>query len=245
MKKKLLSFRYEWSTLSKVVLNNIHIVRLHDLFKNNSTLNLLLSQFKSPIIIILFFAIALSFFLHDTVDAIIILAIVLISGLLGFWQEHGANDAVAKLLEVVKIKTNVLRDGSPINIGVEDIVPGDVVILKAGVVIPADSIILESDSLNIDEATLTGETYPVEKGAGVLPLETPLNQRRNSLWMGTHVISGTGKAFIISTGKDTEFGKISERLKLRPMETEFEKGVRQFGYFLMEITLLLVLAILH
>jgi Mg2+-importing ATPase len=211
--------------------------------KNNSTLNLLLSQFKSPIIIILFFAIGLSFFLHDTVDAIIILAIVLISGLLGFWQEYGANDAVAKLLEVVKIKTNVLRDGTPLNISVEDIVPGDIVILKAGAVIPADSLILESDSLNIDEATLTGETYPVEKVAGVLPLDTPLNERKNSLWMGTHVISGTGKALIISTGKDTEFGKISERLKLRPMETEFERGVRQFGYFLMEITLMLVLAI--
>lgn len=211
--------------------------------KSDSTLSLLLSQYKSPINIILFFAIGLSFFLHDTIDAIIILTIVLISGLLSFWQEYGANDAVAKLLEVVKIKTNVLRDGKPLDIGVEDIVPGDVVILKAGAVIPADSLILESDSLNIDEATLTGETYPVEKQAGVLPAETPLNERRNSLWMGTHVISGTAKALIISTGKDTEFGKISERLKLRPLETEFERGIRGFGYFLMEVTLILVIAI--
>ena len=211
--------------------------------KNNSTLNLLISQFKSPIIIILFVAIGLSIFLHDTIDAIIILIIVLISGLLGFWQEYGANNAVAKLLEVVKIKANVLRDGKLLNISVEDVVPGDVVILKAGAVIPADSLILESDSLNIDEATLTGETYPVEKQSGVLPLETPLSQRKNSLWMGTHVISGTAKALIISTGKDTEFGKISERLKLRPLETEFERGVRRFGYFLMEITLILVIVI--
>ena len=89
--------------------------------KSGSTLRLLLSQFKSPINIILFFAIALSFFLNDTVDAIIILTIVLISGLLGFWQEYGANDAVAKLLEVVKIKTDVLRDGKSLNISVEDI----------------------------------------------------------------------------------------------------------------------------
>ena len=149
--------------------------------KSDSTMSLLLSQFKSPIIIILFFAIGLSFFLHDTIDAMIILAIVMISGLLGFWQEYGANNAVAKLLEVVEIKTNVLRDGKPLDISVEDIVPGDVVILKAGAVIPADSLILESDSLNIDEATLTGETYPVEKQAGVVPLGTPLNERRNSL----------------------------------------------------------------
>jgi len=211
--------------------------------KSESALKLLLSQFKSPIIIILLFATCLSFFLHDTLDAFIILTIVLISGFLGFWQEYSANDAVTKLLEVVKIRSNVLRDGKPLDINVEDIVPGDVVILKAGAVISGDSLILESDSLNIDEATLTGETYPVEKEAGVLPLETPLDKRKNSLWMGTHVISGTAKALIISTGKNTEFGKISERLKLRPSETEFEKGVRRFGYFLMEVTAILVIAI--
>ncbi|MDR3553065.1 MAG: magnesium-translocating P-type ATPase [Clostridia bacterium] len=211
--------------------------------KSNSTLGLLLSQFKSPIILILLVAIVLSFFLRDTVDAIIILTIVLISGLLSFWQEYGANNAVESLLEVVKIKTNVLRDGKPLDIGVEELVPGDIVLLKAGAVIPADSLILESDSLNIDEATLTGETYPVEKQAGALPLKTPLNARKNSLWMGTHVISGTARALIVSTGKNTEFGKISERLKLRPAETEFERGVRRFGYFLMEVTLILVFAI--
>lgn len=211
--------------------------------KSSSTLGLLLSQFTSPILIILFAAIILSFFLHDTTDAIIILSIVLISGLLSFWQEYGANDAVAKLLEVVKIRTSVLRDGKAASIGVEDIVPGDVVLLKAGAVIPADSLILESDSLNIDESTLTGETYPAEKQAGVLLPETPLSTRTNSLWMGTHVISGTAKALIVHTGKETEFGKISERLKLRPMETEFERGVQRFGYFLMQVTLILVLVI--
>ena len=211
--------------------------------KSNSTLQLLIAQFKSPIIIILFFAIGLSFFLKDTVDAIIILTIVLISGLLGFWQEHGANDAVSKLLEVVKIKSVVLRDGKSVTVPVEDLVPGDVVLLKAGAVVPADCVLLESDSLNIDEAALTGETYPVEKQVGVVPLDTPLNARKNVLWMGTHVISGTATALIIGTGKDTEFGKISERLKLKSPETEFERGVRRFGYFLMEVTLILVFVV--
>lgn len=211
--------------------------------KSNSTLQLLIAQFKSPIIIILFFAIGLSFFLKDTVDAFIILTIVLISGLLGFWQEHGANDAVSKLLEVVKIKSVVLRDGKQVTVPVEDLVPGDVVLLKAGAVVPADCLLLESDSLNVDEATLTGETYPVEKQVGVVALDVALNARKNALWMGTHVISGTASAIIISTGKDTEFGKISERLKLKPMETEFERGVRRFGYFLMEVTFILVFVI--
>lgn len=211
--------------------------------KSNSTLKLLIGQFKSPIIIILFFAIGLSFFLKDTADAIIILTIVLISGLLGFWQERGANNAVAKLLEVVKIKTTVLRDKKSVTIAMEGLVPGDVVLLKAGAVVPADCLLLESDSLNVDEAALTGETFPVEKQAGVVSLSAPISERRNALWMGTHVISGTATALIISTGKDTEFGKISERLKLRPAETEFERGVRRFGYFLMEVTLLLVMTI--
>ena len=211
--------------------------------KSSSTMHLLIAQFKSPIIIILFFAIGLSFFLKDTVDAIIILTIVLISGLLGFWQERGANNAVAKLLEVVKIKTTVLRDKTPVMIPVEELVPGDVILLKAGAVIPADCLLLESELLFVDEAALTGETFPVEEHAGVTKLDAPLADRKNALWMGTHVISGTATALVISTGKDTEFGKISERLKLRPAETEFERGVRRFGYFLMQVTVILVMSI--
>lgn len=137
--------------------------------KSNSVLGLLLSQFKSPIILILFFAIGLSFFLKDTLDALIILAIVLVSGLLGFWQEYGASNAVEKLLALVQIKAKLLRSGVSTEVSVEVIVPGDVVILKAGDVISGDCLIIESNSLFIDEATLTGETYPLEKEAGILP----------------------------------------------------------------------------
>lgn len=211
--------------------------------KHNGTLALLLSQFKSPIIIILLFATALSFYLQDQADAMIILAIVLISGLLGFWQEYGANRATAKLLALVQIKAIVLRDGQAIEIHVDQVVPGDIVRLKAGDIIPADGLVISSNSLFIDESTLTGETYPVEKESGVLPQDTGLGQRKNSLWMGTHVISGSCDFAVVNTGKDTEFGKISEHLKLRPQETEFERGIRRFGYLLMEITLILVFAI--
>jgi P-type Mg2+ transporter len=211
--------------------------------KRTDVLTLLISQFKSPIILILFFATGLSFFLHDPVDAFIILAIVLISGLLGFWQERGASNAVAKLLSIVQIKAAVLRDGKSIEITVEEIVPGDIVELNAGDIIPGDALIIESNDLFIDEAMLTGETFPVEKEAAMLKEETPLAERSNSLWMGTHVVSGTSKALIVRTGKETEFGKVSERLKLRPLETEFEHGIKQFGYFLMEITLVMVVAI--
>src|SRR5436309_7031354 len=211
--------------------------------QRSDVFTLLLAQFKSPLILILLFATGLSFFLHDPVNALIILTIVLVSGLLGFWQEYSANNAVEQLLAMVQIKATVLRDGRPQEIPVEAIVPGDIVILNAGDIVPGDCLVDESKDLFVDEATLTGESYAVEKSVGVLAAETPLGQRTNSLWMGTHVVSGSAKALVVSTGKQTEFGKVSERLKLRPPETDFERGMRRFGYFLMEVTLILVIAI--
>jgi len=211
--------------------------------RRSGALSLLLSQFKSPIILILLFAAGLSLLLRDRTDAHIILAIVLMSCLLGFWQEKGAVDAVQRLLAMVQIKAEVLRDGSPREIPVEEVVPGDIVVLNAGDVIPGDCRILESKDLFLDEAALTGETYPVEKMAGILPPETPFGQRTNTLYLGTHVVSGSAMAVVARTGKDTEFGKVSERLRLRPPETEFERGIRRFGFLLMEVTLLLVIGI--
>ena len=211
--------------------------------KRTDTFTLLLRQFKSPIILILVFAAILSLVLKDRVDAGIILGIVLVSGLLSFWQERGANDAVEKLLAIVQVKATVLRDGKSTDIPVEEVVPGDIVLLTAGDVIPGDCLILESNELFADEATLTGETFPVEKQPGVLPADTPLAKRSNSLFMGTHVVSGSATAVVVHTAKDTEFGQVSERLRLRAAETEFEHGVRRFGYFLGEVTLVLVIII--
>jgi len=211
--------------------------------KRTDVSTLLLAQFKSPLILILFLATGLSFFLHDPVNALIILSIILVSGLLGFWQEHSASNAVQKLIAITQIKAMVIRDGNPKEIPVEEVVPGDIVILNAGDIVPGDCLVQNAKDLFVDEATLTGETYPVEKAMLVLPAETPLAQRTNALWMGTHINSGSAEAIVIRTGKETEFGKVSERLKLRPPETEFERGIRRFGYFLMEVTLVLVVAI--
>jgi Mg2+-importing ATPase len=211
--------------------------------KQTGNVRLFLAQFKNSIILILLFATGLSFYLHDRLDAAIILTIVLISGLLGFWQEKGAASAIEKLLEIVQIKVSVLRGGVAAEIAAENLVPGDIVLLKAGDVIPGDCLILESDNLFIDEAILTGESYPVEKMPGVLPSDTALSQRTNALWMGTHVQSGDATALVVATGQVTEFGKLSLRIKLKAPETEFESGIRHFGYLLMEITLILVMLI--
>ena len=141
------------------------------------------------------------------------------------------------------MKARILRNGEAQDIPIDDVVPGDIVQISAGDNIPGDCLVLESQMLSVDEATLTGETYPASKEPGVLPVETGLSQRTNSLFMGTHVVSGSAQAVVIHTGKMTEFGKVSERLKFRPAETEFEIGLGKFGYFLMEVTLILVVLI--
>ena len=202
-----------------------------------------MAQFKSPIILILLIAAGLSLFLGEATDALIILAIVLASGLLGFGQEWGAADALGKLLALVQTKASVLRDGRPVDVPSEQVVPGDVVLLHAGDIIPGDGRVLDETDLFVAEATLTGETFPVEKAVGAVPPDSPLGRRTNCVFLGTSVVSGTARLLVVRTGRDTEFGRISGSLRLRPPETGFERGIRRFGYLLLEVTLLLVLAI--
>lgn len=216
--------------------------RLHP-HRRTDVLTLLLSQFKSPLILILLGAVILSFFLGEPVDAGIIIAIVLLSSVLGFWQEKRATDAVKSLLKIVRIEARVVRDGVMIDVPAEDVVPGDICVLNAGDIVPGDAAILESKDLFVQEAALTGESFPAEKEAGTITDEAPLMKRTNTLFMGTHVVSGSARALIVFTGSATEFGKVSERLRLKPAETEFEHGVRRFGYLLTEVTLILVIVI--
>ena len=211
--------------------------------KKKNFLSLFLSQFKSPIIIIFVFTALLSFFLGEREDALIIFTIILISSSLGFWQEKTASDVIHKLISTVKTKSKVLRDGKIKDIVSENIVSGDIIILESGDKVPADCKIFESKDIFVNEATLTGETYPIEKSdIAILNKDVPLRKRLNSLFMGSFVISGTAKALVIHTGANTEIGKISSRLNYK-QDTEFQKGIKQLGYFLVEITLLLVISI--
>jgi len=208
-----------------------------------TALGLLLNQFRSPLVILLLFAMTLSLFLGETTDGVIVLAIVLGSALLGFWQEFRASHAVAKLLAVIQTRVRVLRDGREIELSQEALVPGDVIVLAAGASVPADCRILRSTDLFVDESTLTGESYPAEKSAGELPADTPLAKRANALFQGSHVVSGVGRAVVVQTAARTVFGEIAAQLQLRPPATEFERGLRSFGALLIQITLLLVIAI--
>jgi Mg2+-importing ATPase len=211
--------------------------------RDNHPVRLLLAQFRSPIILILLFASGVSFFLAEHSDALIILAIILVSALLSFWQEYSAARAVAGLLALVQITARARRDGELQEVPADHIVPGDIVELSAGSSLPGDARLLEAKDLFVDEATLTGETYPAEKSVATLTAEASLQKRTNSLFLGTHVVSGQARALIVAVGKDTEFGRIANRMQVRAPETEFERGVRRFGYLLLEVTLLLVLSI--
>ena len=211
--------------------------------KKRGKIFLFLSQFKNPIILILLSTAILSFVLQDAIDGLIIIIILFISSFLGFWQEMNATIAIEKLLSIVNIKIKVLRNGIEQEINVEDIVPGDIILFSAGEIIPADSILLESKNLFVNEATLTGETYPVEKNPEPTSANDPLGKRTNVLFMGTSVISGTAKAVVVYTGKETEFGKISEKLEHKAPQTEFEHGLKRFGYLLSNLTLLFVIFI--
>lgn len=201
------------------------------------------AQFRSPIILILISAAVLSLFLGGVTDAAIILSIVFIGAALGFWQEFSAANALAALVARVKARVTVLRDGRPVELSSEEVVPGDVLVLSAGSTIPADCRLIEAHDLFVNESALTGESFPVEKHPGELPVGTLLAHRTNVVYQGSHVVSGTARAVAVLTGAQTELGRISQRLRIRAPETDFERGVRRLGYLLLEVTLLLVLSI--
>lgn len=208
--------------------------------KSASKLMVFINQFKNPITMILIFAAILSIFLKDYSDGIIILIIIMISALLSYNHESKANDAVKKLLSTVSVTSAVLRDGKFQELDNSKLTIGDVISVKTGDMIPADCLLIEENSLSMDESSLTGETFPVEKNVEKLEEKTTLSQRKNSLWMGTHVISGSGKAVIVNLAKDSEFGKITESLDETETDTDFERGIKDFGNLILQVTTILI-----
>ncbi len=204
---------------------------------------LLASQFKSPLMLLLIGAVIISAFLGDTSDVFIILFIVLSTGFLSFFQERNAGKVVEKLQSMISLKASVLRDNVVQEIPSTQIVPGDVIILNAGDMLPADCLIIQADELYANESSLTGESYPARKEVGELDEATELSKRTNCLWEGTNIVSGNAKALVIQTGEETIFGNIAKSASGN-IETTFEKGIKDFGYFLMKITLSLAVFIL-
>ncbi len=192
---------------------------------------LFFSQLKSPLILLLLFAAIVSLFLGGRTDATVILIIVGASALLGYFQERGAIRALRQMMAIVAVKAEVWRDGIEQEIAIEEIVPGDVVALKAGDLVPADCILLETEGIFVDEASLTGESFPAEKNA------------RSALWMSSLTLGGKCRALVVETGRRTRFGQLADRIRFAPPETAFEIGVKRFGYLLMQITAVLAVLI--
>lgn len=210
--------------------------------REDTSWRLLLKQFADPIVLILLGATGVSAATGEWVDAVIILAIVLGSTLLSFFQEYSVGNAAAKLREQITLKATVLRDGTPQSLPAEGLVPGDVVALSAGSLIPADGVLLEAADFYVNQAVLTGETFPVEKMPGVAA-SAGLPERANCVFMGTNVRSGAAKALIVQTGATTAFGQIARRLTLRPPENAFQQGIHRLGYLLTRVMFVLVLVV--
>jgi Mg2+-importing ATPase len=212
--------------------------------QQTTALGLFLNQFKSPLVLILIFAAVVSLVVGEWTDASIVLAVVLGSTVLGFAQEYRASSAVEKLRSRITIKSSVLRGGQPQMLPSEQVVPGDVVLLSAGSLIPADGVVLAANDFFVNQAVLTGETFPVEKQPGTVPANASLAERTNSVFMGTSVRSGTAQMLLVQTGKATVFGQIALRLSLRRLETEFERGIHRFGNLLTQVMLVMVIIVL-
>ncbi|WP_157964516.1 magnesium-translocating P-type ATPase [Exiguobacterium flavidum] len=211
--------------------------------KRTTRLSLLLSQFKNPIIVILLIATLISAGTGEWIDATIIFVIILASATLSFFQEHRASRAIEELRAKVQTKSHVLRNGSEKDVPSSDVVPGDIVLLSIGSLIPADGLILSSTDFYVNQSILTGESLLSQKSAGILPASSSVEERTNCVFTGTNVHSGNAVMIALQTGRTTVFGQIAEKLQLRPPETEFESGLRHFGYLLTRMMLILTLAV--
>jgi Mg2+-importing ATPase len=209
-----------------------------------TALRLLLRQFESPLVLILALAATISLVLQQWIDAGIIMAIVIGSALLSFFQEYRASTAVEALKKRLALTCRVIRDGVEQEIPVSMIVPGDIVLLSAGNLIPADGVVIEAADFLVTEASMTGESFPVEKRPGIVEADAPITERTNCVFLGASVRSGRAKVLAVKTGRRTEFGAIAARLRARQPETDFARGVRQFGYLLIRVMIVIVLFVL-
>ena len=205
---------------------------------------LALRQVSSPLVLILVIGGVISALLTSWADAATILAIVSGSAALGFWQELRASQAVESLRQRLALTARTWRDGAPARLPARELVAGDVVELSAGNLVPADGVVLEARDFLVTEASLTGETFPVEKHAGPITPNAALRERTNSVFLGSSVRSGSATVLITQTGERTVLGELASGLRLREPETRFALGTRRFGEMLLRVMFVVVIAVL-
>ena len=198
----------------------------------------------NPLVLILLVASMISASLGELLNAAIIGAMVVLSVVINFVQAYRSEEAVRRLREQVAPTASVLRDGNWQELPRRVLVPGDVIRLSAGDLVPGDARLISSRDLHVQQAALTGESMPVDKAPGTSASTESLLESENCVFVGTSVVSGSATAVVFATGQNTAFGDIALRLATRPPETEFDRGVRQFGILIMETVIFLVLFIL-
>jgi len=212
--------------------------------KKRTILFQILSKIINPLVMVLLVVAVFSFFFGERISAIIVILLAIISVFLSFIQEYRAGKEAEKLSEMVRVSTIVYRNGKPKEIKIKEVVPGDIIDLSAGDMIPADLRIISCKDLFVNQAALTGESFPVEKTAEPLqPVSSSISELNNIAFMGSSVVSGTGLGVAIRTGTATQFGEVSRKLASITTETSFEKGVRKFTWVMIQIMLILVVII--
>ena len=209
--------------------------------KGVTPLQIFLRQFKDVFVIMLLIATAISFLIGETIDAAIIAVIVILNSVLGFVMEYRSEKAMEAMRKLTAPKTRVMRDGSEQVIAAKELVPGDIVLLEAGDRVPADARLIEVVDLKADEAVLTGESTDITKDLNVVSKNTPVADRKNSVFMATHLTYGRGKAVVTSTGMKTEFGKIAEMVQTMqeeesPLKQKLEVFAKKLGIIIVAIS---------
>jgi P-type Ca2+ transporter type 2C len=198
-----------------------------------SSLKILLNQFTSPIVWILIVAIIISLFLKENLDSIVIAAIIVLNTVLGFFQEYKAEKAIDALKKMASPKARVIRNGKEVLIDSNKLVPGDILVLREGDKISADARLIEIHSLNLEEASLTGESQPVQKNILQLEAKTRLADRKNMVFSATSVTSGNGKAIVTATGMDSQVGKIAKLIQeSHSVSTPLQNKLKELGKYL-------------
>lgn len=204
--------------------------------KRQAGWQIFLYQFRSPLVFILIIAAVIAYFLGEHLDAVVILAIVVLNSGLGFYQEYKAERSLRELRKFITHHNNVRREGTIISVNSKELVPGDIVYIQRGEIIPADMRLLQAENLTTDESALTGESFPVDKTANIINAKSALPQDlKNMALAGTTVLSGTGEGIVVATGSKTFLGKTARFLAEEETHGEFHKGILKFSNFLLKI----------
>ncbi len=202
-----------------------------------------LLKFTNPLILVLLAIGVFTLFYAEKFSAIFIFLMVLTSVCLEFYQEHRSGKEIEKLIELVRVKVTVRRNGKREDINIHELVPGDIIEVSAGDIIPADVKLINSNDLFVNESSLTGEAYPVEKHHETLKNVESINDLKNLAFMGTSIVSGSATCVVLTTGKYTEFSHIAKNIAKDNFETSFDRGIRDFTWLMLKFVLTLVIFI--